>query len=136
MTDELTHFLNVDLELITRGELAALLDHWSGRVVLLRDTVDDGQRTVWLELDVEHAEVEHVLLGFLDLVGKLPDDLRKVWDACDDRCFNVGIQAGGAPHSATYTVSPRTLGRIAGVMARVAFTVYAPTSESDAHGEA
>ena len=123
---EATHFLNVDLELVTRGEIAPLLAFWSNSAVVLRNSDDDGRRTVWLELDSQPREAEHAILGFLDLVGKLPDEVRDLWNGCDDRCFNVGIQAGVGPHSSTYTISPRTLGRIAAVMARVAVTVYAP----------
>lgn len=126
---ETTHFLNVDLELVTRGEVAPLLALWSSNVTVLRNSIDDDRRTVWLELNTQPREAEHALLGFLDLVGKLPDEVRDLWNGCDDRCFNVGIQAGGGPHSATYTISPRTLGRIAGVMARIAVTVYGPAPD-------
>ena len=128
---DITHFLNVDLELVTRGEIAPLLASWSKNVVVLRHSIEEGQCTVWLELDSQPREAEHALLGFLDLVGKLPDEVRDLWNSCDDRCFNVGIQAGGEPHASTYTISPRTLGRISAVMARVAVTVYAPTSDGE-----
>jgi hypothetical protein len=131
VSGEQTHFLNVDLELMTRGELAPLLAHWSKAVVVLRDTVRNGDRTVWLELNGQPREVEHAVLGFLDLVGKLPDSVRELWNGCDDRCFNIGIQAGSTPHDSTYTISPRTLGRIAAVMARVAVTVYAPVPNGE-----
>ena len=131
MSSEATHFLNVDLELVTRGEIGPLLAQWSKKVVVLRDSVDDDRRTVWLELHGQPGEVEHAVLGFLDLLGKLPDDVRELWNGCDDRCFNVGIQVGSTPHDSTYTISPRTLGRIAAVMARVAFTVYAPLPSGD-----
>ena len=131
MSSEQTHFLNVDLELITRGEISPLLAQWSTKVAVLRDSMEDGQRTIWLELNGQPGEVEHAVLGFLDLVGKLPDPVRELWNGCDDRCFNVGIQAGSTPHDATFTISPRTLGRIAAVMARVAFTVYAPIPSGD-----
>lgn len=126
-----THFVNVDLELVTRGEIAPLLALWSKAVLVLRNSVDNDQRTVWLELNSQPREAEHALLGFLDLLGKLPDEVRDLWNGCDDRCFNVGIQAGGGPHSSTYTISPRTLGRIAAATARVAVTVYAPPENGE-----
>ena len=126
MSSEQTHFLNVDLELTTRGEIAPLLALWKKEIVVLRNSIDDGVRTVWLEVVPEQRGVEQVLLCFLDMIEKFPDDVRELWNACEDRCFNVGIQAGSTPHDSTYSVSPHTLGRVAAAMARVAVTVYAP----------
>lgn len=131
MPSEPTHFLNVDLELTTRGEIAPLLAQWSKKIVVLRDSTDDGLRTIWLEVVPEQRGVEQVLLCFLDMVAKLPDDVRDLWNACDDRCFNVGIQAGSTPHDSTYSISPETLAQIASLMARVAFTVYAPIPDTN-----
>lgn len=132
MSSEPTHFLNVDLELTTRGEIAPLLAQWSKKIVVLRDSTDDGVRTIWLEVVPQQRGVEGVLLTLLDMVEKLPADARDLWNSCEDRCFNVGIQAGSTPHDSTYSISPETLAQIASVMARVAFTVYAPLPTPDA----
>ena len=130
MSGEETHFLNVDLELVTRGEVDALLAHW-GTLVMLRDSEEDGKRTIWIELEEDHRGVEPTLDAFLSLVESLPVPLQTLWDDCDDHCFNVGVQAGTSPHSEAFVIASSTLRRIADVNAQVEFTVYAasPTPE-------
>lgn len=132
MSGEATRFLNVDLELVTTGEVDALLGHW-GALVMLRDSVDDGKRTIWIELAEELPDAESTLGGFLALVEALPVALRMVWDDCEDRCFNVGIQAGATPHSAAFRMAPNTLRRIANSNSRVEVTVYGASEGSENH---
>ena len=129
MPHEATYFLNVDLELVTGGEIGPLLAEW-GALVMLRDSVDDGKRTIWIELEEEYIDVDSTLRGFLDLVESLPAPLRKLWDECDDRCFNVGVQAGATPNSVAIGISSNTLRRIAVVDAHAVFTVYGAPREA------
>jgi hypothetical protein len=119
-----THFLNVDLELVTEGVVDPILDHWSTNVAVLRNSAEEGRRTAWLELKDQYESPEDVIVEFLKLIDALPGQLRAVWDACSDRCFNVGIQAGNESHSSAFRISSGTLGRIAAVSARLELTVY------------
>ena len=123
MPGEATHFLNVDLELVTRADVDALLAHW-GSLVMLRDSVEDGTRTIWIELEEDRRAVEPTLDAFLSLVETLPDSLQRMWDDCDVRCFSVGIQAGTSPHAEVFSIASGTLRRIADIQASVVFTVY------------
>ena len=129
MSPEATRFLNVDLELVTRGEVDALLAHW-GALVMLRDSTENGKRTIWIELEEDHRGVEPTLDGFLSLVESLPVPLQTLWDDCDDRCFNVGVQAGVLPHAAAFFIASSTLRRIADVNAHIEFTVYGASPEN------
>jgi hypothetical protein len=129
VSSEGTHFLNVDLELITDGVLAPLLDHWSTEVVVLRNSIEESNRTAWLELKGQYESPEQVIVAFLDLVHALPVQVKLVWDVCSDRCFNVGIQSGVSPHSSVFSFSAGTLHQVAAVHARIDFTVYAVTSQ-------
>jgi len=124
VASEGTHFLNVDLELVTDGVVDPLLDHWSAEVAVLRNSVEAGSRTAWLELNDQYESPERVIVEFLKLIDALPGQLRAVWDACSDRCFNIGIQAGAEPHASAFPISSGTLGRIAAVGARLELTVY------------
>jgi hypothetical protein len=125
-----THFLNVDLELVTTGVLEPLLDHWSAEVAVLRNSVEEESRTAWLELNDQHESPERVMVAFLNLIDALPGQLRTVWHACSDRCFNIGIQAGAEPHSSAFPISSGTLGRIAAVSSRLELTVYSKVSKN------
>ena len=129
MSGEATHFLNVDLELVTTGEIDPLLDAW-GALVMLRDSVEDGRRTIWVELEEEYPDVDSTLGGFLELIESLPASLRQLWDNCVDRCFNVGIQAGTSANSVAFSIASSTLRTIANADARIEFTVYGASPES------
>lgn len=129
MSSEATRFLNVDLELVTRREVDALLAHW-GALVMLRDSTENGKRTIWIELEEDHRGVEPTLDGFLSLLESLPVPLQTLWDDCDDRCFNVGVQAGVLPHAAAFFIASSTLRRIADVNAHIEFTVYGASPEN------
>jgi len=124
VASEGTHFLNVDLELVTDGVLEPLVKHWSAEVAVLRNSAEAGSRTAWLELNDQYESPERVLVEFLNLIDALPGKLRAVWDACTDRCFNIGIQAGVESHASAFPISSGTLGRIAAVGARLELTVY------------
>jgi hypothetical protein len=124
VSTDITHFLNVDLELVSDGTIDPLLDHWSAEVAVLRNSVEEGSRTAWLELNGQYDSPERVIVDFLKLIDALPLELEHIWHACSDRCFNVGIQAGAEPHSPAFSISSGTLGRIATVRARLELTVY------------
>jgi hypothetical protein len=130
--DEQTRFLNVDLELVTRSAIDGLLAHW-GALVMLRDSVDDGVRTVWIELEEDHPDADSTLGAFLSLVESLPAPVQKHWDDCLDRCFNIGFQAGITAQAVGFSIAPNTLRRIADSNARVEVTIYGAGPGSEKH---
>jgi len=122
---DLTRFLNVDLELVATTELDALLEHFAAATITLRDSVDDGKRTVWIELAGDPQDLETAIGSFVQLVSALPPDTRRLWDACEDRCMNVGIQGGLGPQATAFRIPADALAALAAVSARLEFTVYA-----------
>ena len=60
-----TRFLNVDLELVTAFGLAPLVTHLGENVVILRDSVDETTRTVWLELSAEPIDVDDAVRRYV-----------------------------------------------------------------------
>ncbi len=120
-----TRFLNVDLELVAAIELAPLLENLSPTTFALRDSVDDGKRTVWLELGRDPRNLEDAILEFAGLIESLPGSIRALWDGCEDRCVNVGIQGGIAPHASAFQISPAAISKLAAISARLEITVYA-----------
>ena len=121
-----TRFLNVDLELVATTDLQPLLAHLEASTIELRNSVDDGKQTVWLELDADPVDPDHGIRGFAELIESLPDDLRQHWNRCDDRCLNIGIQSEVTPHASGFGITSETLARIAGLAARLEITVYSP----------
>ena len=120
-----THFLNVDLELVSRADLAPLLTELAPATLTLRDSVENGQQTAWLELDGGNPpDADHAVSRFVTLVRALSPAARKIWNACADRCFNIGVQSGPTPHATAFGLSAGSISGIAEVGARLEFTVY------------
>jgi len=123
-----TRFLNVDLELVAAVGLGPLTTHLGENVIVLRDSVDEAIRTVWLELSSEPRDVDDAVRRYVTLIEALPPVLRRLWDECADRCLNVGIQAGRTPHAAAFCVSQFAVAGAARISARFEFTVYGEES--------
>ena len=121
---EQTRFLNVDLELVATIELQPLLERLSSDTFALRDSTEDGRRTVWLELAEDPRDAEDALAGFARVIESLPDEARRAWGECEDRCLNIGIQGAPDPHAAAFRISAPTLARISALGARLEITVY------------
>jgi hypothetical protein len=125
-TSHATHFLNVDLELITRGDVSSVLSELGSSVFVLRDSSDHGRRVVWLELaGGDPADANDAVARFVRLVRALSSDARRAWDDSDDRCLNVGIQGGSAPDAAVFPIAAESVAGMAEIGARLAVTVYA-----------
>lgn len=120
-----TRFLNVDLDLRSTKRLGPLLAGFGPRVSVLHERDD----FVVLELAEQPDTAERAVLAFAALVDALPPDLRALWDGCERRRLDVGIQAGEAPHSITFELSPSALAAAVRIGAELAVTIYAPPRE-------
>jgi hypothetical protein len=126
-TEDVVRFWNVDLEVIGTVDLDPLVEHLAGAAFVLRDTSDDGPRTLWFELEQSgnpELTVDATLGRFIALLSKLSPPLSASWEACDDRCLNIGIQGGLAPHSSGYRVDAETLAGLAAISTRLEITIY------------
>jgi len=128
-----TRFLNVDLELVATFDLTPLLVHLNPTTFTLRDSVDDGRRTVWMELDADPKETDDAILRYAMLVESLPTEIRRLWDECEDRCLNVGIQSGVTPDASAFPISTAALGKLVAIAARLVITVYTVEGEEIEH---
>ena len=121
---EATRFLNVDLELVATFDLAPLREYLNPATFTLRDSVDKGRRTVWMELYGDPKDTNDAILRYAMLVESMPSDLRRLWDECKDRCLNVGIQGGLFPHASAFRISTAALAKLVPIAARLEITVY------------
>lgn len=127
-----TEFLNVDLRVKARHDLAPLLDALDANVVVLHRRRHRGFHDAWMELYEfsRYLEPETCIAGFARFLESLPSAARRVWDRATHRHFDIGIEAA---HGATYTalLSARTLRRVADLRAEIIVTVYAPRTRRD-----
>ena len=124
MPDSITRFLNVDLELVATFDLAPLLEYFNPATFTLRDSVDEGRRTVWMELYAGPKDPDDAILRYAMLVESLPSDIRRLWDECEGRCLNVGIQSGLAPHASAFRISTAAIAKLVAITVRLEITVY------------
>src|SRR4030095_2354213 len=124
MPDSVTRFLNVDLELVATFDLAPLLEHFNPTTFTLRDSEDAGRRTVLMELYADPKDTDDAILRYAMLVESLPSDIRRLWDECEDRCLNVGIQSGLAPHASAFRISTAAIAKLVAIAARLEITGY------------
>lgn len=121
---KLTEFLNVDLDLRVAAGLDRLLAAMKPEVFVLDPRHPDG--IVSVEIAPKTNTLEETVLGLVGVVRTLPPAARAIWDCCDRRSFNIGIQAADAPHSAEFQLSPAAVAAVAGIGAEIVITVYAP----------
>ncbi len=123
-----TKTLGTELEVVADVDLTPLLEHFQPHVAVVRNSVDDGRHTLWLELVPTEGDVDDAVQRYVRLVESLPVHLRSRWDASIDRSLNTGIQAGWTPHAQAVRLSADSISRAARISIRHQFTVYAAHS--------
>jgi len=130
MTDlnlEPTCFLNVDLDIWSRTDLAPLVAAFGERVFVLYVGPEGRRHGAHLELAGSgiRGSADSLIQAFVALIRALPRSARLHWRTASLRSFNVGIQASTQPYSYELQLQPETLRAVAHIGAAVTFTVYA-----------
>lgn len=120
--DAETKFLNVDLDLRAKFPLDPLVAALEPFAFLLNPGVDAG--FISLELNDQPQSVEQAIEGFARAVESLQPHFRKMWDDCEQRSFNVGIQSAAHPRAIAFELSKRHMSLIEKMAADIVFTVY------------
>lgn len=120
-----TKFLNVDVELRVQSGIEILIEHLEPLMFVLHQTTQD----VCLELNKEGASLEDTIINLIEVIQSLGPQAKTIWDQCDYRVFNIGVQGGHEPHEAYFTISNKAISLLASVRAEITFTVYAPLEE-------
>lgn len=132
------HFLNLDLELDSAVDPAALARHFGDQVSVLHcGPVGDGFRLV-LEAEIDYAarhDVRRLTGHFLHLLETLPPALRALWDQGRSRVFDYGFESGVAGTTACESLlDADSLRRIAALGADLRIAVYPPVPPAPAAG--
>ena len=127
----LTRFLNVDLDIEVKQGLSVLLAGLKGPIELKGPmyVLYETETFASLELNSDFENIldlDETIVGIVHVVQQLSKEARSVWDQCDHRTFNIGIQAGRTPHQTVFSISPETAALLVGVRGEIGITVYAP----------
>ena len=121
-----THFLNVDLDVLSRHPLEPLAKGFGRRVTELYVGREGKHFVAHFELASSfRKDADALIVGFVRLVRALSPKGRAAWAGAYRRDFNIGIQGGGKPHSFELTLKSETLSLIRAVDANLVVTVYA-----------
>ena len=121
-------FLNVDLEVVARQPLDALIDDLGEDVaVLYHGTAKDNRWMVSFELNTGRTEsAESAIDGFCELLDYLEAEAKAVWDSAVSRTFDIGYESGTKPRSFQSVIHPQMIERIAALNAGIVVTIYPP----------
>lgn len=126
-----THFLNTDLDVVTRRDPAPLIAMMKqlGVTALnepLKRDEDDGAWFVNFEIVARSETVESTVVALIGAVEKLTGEAREIWYVATTRELHLGFEGGDEPQAFTETLSSETLARAAHVGMSLRFTLYAP----------
>lgn len=120
-----TTLLGAELELVADRDLSPILAYLDSAVGVVRNSTDDSKHTLWLELAPSEVDLDDAVHRYASIVDALPQTLRMLWNACTDRCINVGVQAGPQPHAFAVALSEASAARLSTIATRLVVTVYA-----------
>jgi hypothetical protein len=125
-----TTFLNVDLDLLSRSNLQPLVTVLRHRTFALHVGRDKHTYRAHLELSEAPRNPDAAIRSFAALIRTLPKAERKLWDTARVRDFNVGVQAAMQPHCYEIPLARETIEAVSTLRARLVFTIYAPSNAS------
>jgi hypothetical protein len=132
-SDEMTCFLNVDLDVVAAQDLSPLVHALGPRVFDLHTGPAGTGYQTHLELASRRPgdppDAEAAIKAFVKLLASLPPRARRLWSSATQRDFNIGIQGGSEPRAFEFALQPATLKAVARLGARVVVTVYAVDTE-------
>ena len=130
---EKIHFMNVDLDVLSRSRLEPLATAFGSAVTVLYVGGEGRLFEAHFELaDSFEKDADTLMQEFVDLVRGLPPSARKLWNGATARDFNVGIQSALKPHCHELRLTAKTLDAVAGVRGSVVITTYAPAPDVSA----
>lgn len=117
----LTRFINVDLDIRAKAGIQALLKAFGPAVVNLKR---EEENCLSLEILDQPQSIDEAISSFCALVSSLPPEIRAIWNKCEVRSLNIGIQSGTASYSESFLISGDTISLVSSINAEVIITVY------------
>jgi hypothetical protein len=128
-----THFVNTDLDVVTRRDPAPLVAMLGALgVPALNEPIarDDGAWFINFERPrIDESSPEATVLAILDAIEKLTGEAREIWYVATTRELHLGFEGGDAPRAFSEALSSETLARAAAAGMSLRVTLYAPSGE-------
>ena len=121
---ETTTFLNVDLDLASRQDLAPLAKALQARLFALHVERIGQTYSARFELRRDPKTPDLAIRRLVAAIEALPRAARARWNRARRRDFSVGIQAADLPHSSEFVIGSETVAMVGRVGGRIVFTIY------------
>ena len=123
-----THFLNVDLDIRAKSGLRSLLKAIEPAVIVLNF---QPKRLLSVELkSMQPRTIDEAVRLFFNLIDNLEPSARLIWNRCETRCMNIGIQAATTPHQAQFDISEEAIQMLGHMRAQIGISVYGASGRS------
>lgn len=121
-------FINVDLEVLSRVRLDPLERALEGTAhALYSGPLRGGVFLLALECNAFPRDADVAIVRLCTAIESLPEAQRRTWDTALSRRFDVGFRLLRGSASEHIALKEKTLRRLVGVGATVAFTCYRDT---------
>jgi len=121
-----TTFLNVDLDLSSREDLAPLAAALQSRLIMLHVGRVRNRYHARFELRTQPSSPDLGVRRLARAIQSLPVRQRARWKRATTRDFNIGIQSAEEPRCSEFPVAAATVAMVASVGGRIVVTVYGP----------
>ena len=117
------HFLNVDLDIRSKTELAPLLKEFGRRVALMHCGPIGGRYLLAVETAKTYKNPDATTHALCALVENLSPFARRLWNAAEKQ-FDVGYEWSPGLNASQFSLRPDTLLRVAQLGAGLTVTHY------------
>ena len=124
-----TTFLNVDLDISSRDNLAPLADALAPKLIVLHVGRVGRTYRASFELRTQPKTADGAIRRLVAAVETLPARPRALWKRAKTRDLNIGIQAAPDPRCSEFALDPLTVRMVSQIAARIVFTVYGVESQ-------
>lgn len=119
-----TTFLNVDLDISSREDLASLAEALRPRLNALHVGRVRRRYLARFELRTQPGTPDSAIRRLISAIERLPPRERARWKRATVREFNIGIQAGDEPQHSEFPLKPETVTMVGKLGGRIVITVY------------
>ena len=117
-------YLNTDLEIESKSDLSKIVDDFGDDVLVLHHGEIRSYQHASFSVAGGSTDANTAIDFFCTLVESLPNEVRKTWDECCSRVFDIGYESGKSPQNFRSQIRASTIQRVANIGASIAVTVY------------
>ena len=117
-------FLNVDLEIESKQDIAQLVSDLGKSAMVLHYDKDETRQLARIEANVDVTSPDSAINHLCELIESCSRNALKQWLSCTRRTFDIGFQSGKNPKCFNQALHADTLLRISAIGAGIEITLY------------